>query len=65
MITAVTEKALSGFDLLFLASEKKINQKYGRLAARDKSVVIDLEESFTDDKDVPVVVAGVNIFLNS
>ncbi len=60
VITAVTEKALSGIDLLFLASEKKINQKYGRLAARDKSVVIDLEESFTDDKDVPVVVAGVN-----
>lgn len=60
LITAVTEKALSGIDLLFLASEKKTNQKFGRLAAQAESVVIDLEESFSNDKKVPVVVAGVN-----
>jgi aspartate-semialdehyde dehydrogenase len=60
VIRALNETMLSSADLLFLASEKGINKKYGKWAARQNSVAIDLQESFKDDRTVPVVVAGVN-----
>lgn len=60
VITAASEEALTGIDLLFLASDKKVNHRFGRLAAQKEIVMIDLEESFTGRKDVPVIVAGIN-----
>jgi len=47
-------------DLLFLASDRKTNRKFGRWAAGKNISAIDLGESFTGDENVPVVVAGVN-----
>jgi len=49
-----------GLDLVFLAADVQTNRKFG-LLAKDKGFrAIDLEERFTDDPDVPLVVAGVN-----
>ncbi|MGC9055455.1 MAG: Asd/ArgC dimerization domain-containing protein [Candidatus Saccharicenans sp.] len=51
---------LEGLDLVFLASDRVSNKKFGRLAKEKGFKAIDLAESFTDEPDVPVVVAGVN-----
>lgn len=51
---------LEGLDLVFLAADKETNRKFGRLAREKGFKAIDLEESFIDQPDVPLVVAGVN-----
>ena len=51
---------LEGLDLVFLAADKETNRQYGRLAREKGFKAIDLEESFIDQPDVPLVVAGVN-----
>jgi len=53
-------KSLAGLDLVFLASDAKTNTACGRLAAELDYRALDLAETFNADKDVPVVVAGVN-----
>ncbi len=51
---------LEGLDLVFLAADRETNRKIG-LVARDKGfIAIDLEQSFSDQPEVPVIVAGVN-----
>jgi aspartate-semialdehyde dehydrogenase len=49
-----------GLDLVFLASDCQTNRKFGLLAKNKGFRAIDLEESFTDDPAVPLVVFGVN-----
>jgi len=49
-----------GLDLVFLAADRTSNKKFGRLAKEKGFRAIDLAESFTDEEDVPVIVAGVN-----
>ena len=51
---------LEGLDLVFLAADKETNRQFGRLAREKGFKAIDLEESFIDQPDVPLVVAGVN-----
>lgn len=49
-----------GLDLVFLASDKETNRTFGLLAKEKKFQAIDLGETFTNQKNIPVVVAGVN-----
>ncbi len=51
---------LEGLDLVFLAADRETNRKFGWLAREKGYRAIDLEESFADQEDVPVVVAGIN-----
>ncbi len=60
VIAALNEKSLEGMDLVFLAADKKTNRRVGRMASSHGFAAIDLGEAFVDDRDVPVVVAGVN-----
>jgi aspartate-semialdehyde dehydrogenase len=52
--------ALDGEDLVFLASDKKTNKKYGLLAGQGKYRAFDLEESFSLRENVFLAVSGVN-----
>jgi len=54
---------LEGLDLVFLAADRETNRRFGYLAKEKGYRAIDLSESFVDDPEVPVVVAGVNDFL--
>lgn len=60
VVNALDENALSDIDLVFLAADKQINRRYGRLAADQNFFAIDLSETFVGEKDVPKVVAGIN-----
>jgi aspartate-semialdehyde dehydrogenase len=51
---------LDGLDLVFLASDRETNRTFGLLAKKKKYQAIDLGETFTDQREIPVVVAGVN-----
>lgn len=51
---------LEGLDLVFLAADRETNRRFGYLAREKGYRAIDLSESFSDDQEVPVVVAGVN-----
>ena len=53
-------KALEGLDLVFLAADDVTNRTYGRLAATAGYQAIDLGGTFSGDRSVPLVVAGVN-----
>ena len=52
--------SLQGMDLVFLAADKKANREYGLLARDQNFIAIDLSETFNDEEDIPLVVAGVN-----
>jgi aspartate-semialdehyde dehydrogenase len=60
VVLPLDDAAIADSDLVFLASDKKTNRMYGKLAAEKKFLAIDLNETFKKDKKVPVVVAGVN-----
>ncbi len=54
------KELLEGVDLVFLAADKKVNSDIGALAPRQGFQAIDLCETFNKDKNVPLVVVGVN-----
>ncbi len=54
------ENAFEGIDLVFLAADPKTNRKFGPIASKKKTWVVDLSETFNRDRKVPLVVAGVN-----
>lgn len=60
VIRHLEEESLLSSDLVFLASDKAINRKYAKLAQKQKYRAIDLSETFNSEKEVPVVVAGIN-----
>lgn len=60
VIQNLEENSLLTSDLVFLASEKKVNHKYGLEAYKHKYKAIDLKQTFNHDQSVPLVVAGVN-----
>jgi aspartate-semialdehyde dehydrogenase len=60
VVHALTPAALAGLDLVFLAADAKTNLRYGRLAAENEYMAIDLGEDFNGDAQVPLVVAGIN-----
>jgi len=53
-------KALTGLDLVFLASDHRTNTEYGECAAAQGYRALDLAETFNGREDVPLIVAGVN-----
>jgi aspartate-semialdehyde dehydrogenase len=52
--------ALDGLDLVFLAADKETSLVFGRLAAQKNFRAIDLAGAFSDQPNVPLIVAGVN-----
>lgn len=60
VIHHLEKTSLEGLDLVFLASDKKINKKFGTLAAKQNFQAIDLSETFNEDERIPLVVAGIN-----
>lgn len=60
VIQPLDENSLLGADLAFLASDQKINRKYGRMAAKNDIWALDLCGTFNSEKKTPIVVAGVN-----
>jgi aspartate-semialdehyde dehydrogenase len=60
VVLPLDEVSIADSDLVFLASDKKTNRMYGKLAADKNFLAIDLNETFIRDKKVPVVVAGIN-----
>ncbi|MGQ9470518.1 MAG: Asd/ArgC dimerization domain-containing protein [Candidatus Aminicenantales bacterium] len=51
---------LEGIDLVFLAADEATNRRCGEMALKKKFRAIDLQQTFSAQKEVPVVVAGVN-----
>jgi len=60
VVLPLDEDAFADSDLVFLASDEKTNRKYAKLATEKKILAIDLNETFNQNKKVPVVVAGIN-----
>ncbi|MFQ6069356.1 MAG: Asd/ArgC dimerization domain-containing protein [Candidatus Aminicenantales bacterium] len=60
VIHHLDEESLLSADLVFLASDRKINRNLGFLAEKKKIKTIELNETFNRDAGIPVVVAGVN-----
>ncbi len=60
VIASLDAKSLDGIDLVFLAADKKTNRRVGRMASSRGFSAIDMGEAFVEDRDVPVVVAGIN-----
>ena len=60
VVLPVDKTVIQESDCVFLASDKKTNREYGNLAAQEKFLAIDLNETFNADKSVPVVVGGIN-----
>lgn len=60
VIHRLGEESLKSSDLVFLAADKAINRKYAKLAQRQKYKAIDLSETFNSEKEIPVIVAGIN-----
>jgi len=59
-IQRLTPESLGEEDLVFLAADKDTNIAFGNQAKEKKYLAIDLNESFNQIKDIPLVVAGVN-----
>lgn len=60
VIMPLDDEALNHVDLVFLASDKKANTKYGKLASKHSFSAIDLSEIFNQDTKIPIVVSGIN-----
>jgi aspartate-semialdehyde dehydrogenase len=60
VIMPLDEEAIADSDLVVLASDKKTNRTLGNLASKKDFLAIDLSETFNEDKNVPIVVGGIN-----
>ena len=60
VIHHLTQDSLLDADLVFLASGQQINREFGLLAKTQDFQVIDLNQTFNAEKEIPVVVAGIN-----
>jgi len=60
VIHHLEKKSLQDIDLVFLASDRSVNQEFGILAPKQEFRAIDLSETFNAKKKIPVIVAGVN-----
>lgn len=56
----IDEDSLYTADLVFLASDREVNQNLGIKAKQKKFRAIELNETFNKEAEIPVVVAGVN-----
>jgi aspartate-semialdehyde dehydrogenase len=60
VIQGLSDDALAGKDLVFLAVDPETDRILGRRAAELGVTVIDLAEAFNDEPGVPLIVSGVN-----
>lgn len=60
VILPLDKSAIADSDVVFLAADRKTSQEYGKLAAKTNYLAIDLNETFNGQKEIPLVVAGVN-----
>jgi len=60
VILPLDKSAITDSDVVFLAADDRTNLEYGKLAAKANYLAIDLNETFNEQKEVPLVVAGVN-----
>jgi len=60
VVMPLDEATMADYDIVFLASDKKTNREYANLAAEKKYLAIDLSETFNAEKEVPIVVGGIN-----
>ena len=60
VVLPLDSASIADSDIVFLASDEHTNREYGKRAARDKYLAIDLNETFNSDEKIPLVVAGVN-----
>lgn len=60
VVNALKDAFLDKVDLVFLASDKKINSQIGIKAEKKKVFAIDLSGAFWEQEEVPVVVSGIN-----
>ncbi len=60
VILPLEKGSLAGYDVVFLAADKKTNRECAALAAGEKFLAVDLSEAFSLEERVPVVVSGVN-----
>jgi aspartate-semialdehyde dehydrogenase len=59
-VRALTREALEGRDIVFFAADPETNRSFARLAGELGFLAVDLNESFSDQSDVPLAVTGIN-----
>lgn len=60
VVLPLDDALIADSDIVFLASDEHTNREYGKQAAKNEFLAIDLNETFNLDEKVPLVVAGVN-----
>jgi len=60
VIRHIEQDSLVGSDLVFLASDQETNRKFGSLSHTQDFQAIDLCGAFNAEKEIPVMVAGIN-----
>ena len=60
VILPVNLEAIASSDLVFLATDKKTAREIANIAAKNKFLAIDLNETFNSDSRVPIAISGVN-----
>jgi len=60
VILPLDKSAIADSDVVFLATDKRTSLEYGKLAVKGNYLAVDLSETFNGNRDVPLVVAGVN-----
>ncbi|MEW6455307.1 MAG: Asd/ArgC dimerization domain-containing protein [Acidobacteriota bacterium] len=54
------ENYLEDIDLIFLVSDTEFNKEWGKKAKKKKIFAIDLEFTFNEEENIPLIVDGVN-----
>lgn len=60
VILPLDKSAIVDSDVVFLAADKRTSLEYGSMAAKNNYLAVDLSEAFNEERNVPLVVAGVN-----
>ncbi len=60
VVLPLDKEAIMSCDFVFLAADNQTNRMIGHLADQKKIAAIDLNETFNKEKNIPLVVAGVN-----
>ncbi|MBN2198925.1 MAG: hypothetical protein JW747_03665 [Candidatus Aminicenantes bacterium] len=60
VVRALTRESLGDRDVVFFAADPETNRKFAHLAGELGFLAVDLNESFVDRTDVPLVVSGIN-----
>ncbi len=60
VILPLERSALGCSDVVFLAADKRTSLELGKMAVKSNYLAVDLSEAFNEERNVPLVVAGVN-----